>query len=291
MIKELLEGKPFGHPLHPLLVHLPIGLFYSSLLLDLGNLLFDGGNALVRGAFYTMAFGTVMALVAAIPGLMDRADIRRDHPAARLATTHMLLNVTAVGIYLVNLALRYGRLDEPATSGLTLLLSLAAVGIISYSGYLGGTMVYNDGIAVGRHRRHTDTPEATLHVVPVPEDDIFVPVVPAEQVAPGETVRAEVEGFVMTIANVEGDYYAFQEFCSHRFGPLSEGHFHGYEVMCPWHRSCFDVRTGKVTQGPAKVDLKTFDLTVRDGQIHVRLPDRGKNRPNVSRAVLPKDKK
>lgn len=49
----------------------------------------------------------------------------------------------------------------------------------------------------------------------------------------------------------------------------SEGGFEGLNAQCPWHNSCFDVRTGKVTQGPAKVDLKTFKVETRDGKICV----------------------
>jgi hypothetical protein len=45
-----------------------------------------------------------------------------------------------------------------------LVLSIVGVDILSFSGYLGGTMVYNDGIAVGRHRRHTGTPKKTIRV-------------------------------------------------------------------------------------------------------------------------------
>jgi 3-phenylpropionate/trans-cinnamate dioxygenase ferredoxin subunit len=41
-------------------------------------------------------------------------------------------------------------------------------------------------------------------------------------------------------------------------------------VQCPWHNSCFDVRTGKVTNGPAKVDLKTYTIETRDGKICVK---------------------
>jgi nitrite reductase/ring-hydroxylating ferredoxin subunit len=94
----------------------------------------------------------------------------------------------------------------------------------------------------------------------------------ASQLADGETLRAEVAGYVMTIARLDGEFFAFQEFCTHRYGPLSEGTFQGQQVMCPWHRSCFDVRTGKVTEGPAKVDLKTFEVKVREGRIAVRIP-------------------
>jgi len=164
MIKALLEGKPFGHPLHPALVHLPIGLFVFSLLLDLATILTDAGNELVRGAFYVMVFGIVAALLAAIPGFVDRADIRKDHPAMKTATTHMWLNLTAVVLYVINAVIRYGALDQNTTPTVPLVLSIVGVGILSFSGYLGGTMVYNDGIAVGRHRRHTDTAKETIRV-------------------------------------------------------------------------------------------------------------------------------
>ena len=269
MIKALLQGKPFGHPLHPLLVHLPIGLLILSLLLDLGTLLFDGGNDLVRGAFYTMLFGVIMALVAAVPGLVDRADIREDHPARPTANTHLVLNLTAVGLYVVSLVLRYLDLDAEATGLIAFLLSLVGAAILSYSGYLGGTMVYGDGIAVGRHRRKSETPELTIRVGPAEVRSGYAPVAEVGRLPEGATLRAEVNGQVMTIANVGGDYYAFQEFCTHRFGPLSEGHFEDHQIMCPWHGSCFDVRSGKVTQGPAKVDLKTYPVMVEAGWVCV----------------------
>jgi nitrite reductase/ring-hydroxylating ferredoxin subunit len=57
---------------------------------------------------------------------------------------------------------------------------------------------------------------------------------------------------VLAVVKLDGVFYAFQEFCTHRFGPLSEGSFDGFDVQCPWHNSCFDVRTGKVTNGPAQ---------------------------------------
>ena len=71
---------------------------------------------------------------------------------------------------------------------------------------------------------------------------------------------------------LDGNFYAFQEFCTHRFGPLSEGDFEGFNVQCPWHNSCFHMRTGKVTNGPAKVDLKTFTIETWDGKTGIVLP-------------------
>ncbi len=269
MLKDLLQGKPFGHPLHPALVHLPIGLFVFSLLLDATSLLADDGNPLVRGAFYTLLFGVVTALVAAIPGLVDWSEIRADHPAKKTATTHMLLNIAAVAVFAVDLVLRFNQQGDERTSALPLLLSSAGIGILSVSGYLGGTLVYDDGIAVGRHRRQSATPERTVAVSGKESAGGFVAVADADSLADRETLRVEVDGTVMTIANVGGECFAFQEFCTHRFGPLSEGALLDGEIECPWHRSRFNMRTGKVTQGPAKIDLKTFDVAQRDGKILV----------------------
>ena len=66
-----------------------------------------------------------------------------------------------------------------------------------------------------------------------------------------------------------GELHAFQEFCTHRYGPLSEGTVDGANIVCPWHRSCFETRTGKVTGGPAEVELKTYPVRERDGRIWV----------------------
>src|SRR5438309_6911319 len=151
MLKDFLEGKPLRHPLHPLLVHFPIGLFVLSLLLDLASLAFPSVAGLVRGAFYAMFAGVLSALLAAVPGFVDYADIRRDHPVRRVAATHMVLNLLAVVAYGINLGLRSSTLAEPQIALPPLVLSLIGIGILSVSGYLGGHLVYNDGIAVGRH--------------------------------------------------------------------------------------------------------------------------------------------
>ena len=90
MLKDLLEGKPFRHPLHPWLVHFPVGLFFLSLLLDLASLAFPAVPGLVRGAYYSILIGIIGALIAAIPGFVDYSDIRKDHPAKRVATAHMI---------------------------------------------------------------------------------------------------------------------------------------------------------------------------------------------------------
>lgn len=274
MIKHLLQGRPLGHPLHPILNHFPIALFVISLLFDAATLLGYGGNAFVLAAFYTMILGVVTGVLAALTGLADYVDIRADHPGKRNATLHMGLNLTMLVLYAVNLNLRNADLGVAGTPLLPFLLSLAGVGIIGVSGYLGGQLVYDDGVGIGRHLRQADAPPQTIKVLSSRANaDGFVPVADEGRIGDGETLRVQVDRTVMAIVKLEGKTYAFQEFCTHRFGPLSEGNFHDHQVQCPWHRSCFDVRTGKVTQGPAKVDLNVYESKVEGGKILVRLPE------------------
>ncbi len=273
MLKDFLEGKPLRHPLHPMLVHFPIGLFLLSLLLDLASLVFPSVPDLVRDSFYAMLLGVITALIAAVPGFVDYTDIRSDHPAKRTATVHLTLNLIVVALYGINLGVRSSSLVDPKIQMVPMILSFIGVALLSVSGYLGGRLVYDDGIGVGRHKRRTPTPESTLYLpatnVANDGDLAFVPIPEAESLGERETLRVEIDGQVITIAKIDENLYAFQEFCTHRFGPLSEGAFEGFNVQCPWHNSCFDGRTGKVTQGPAKVDLKSFKVETRDGKICV----------------------
>jgi nitrite reductase/ring-hydroxylating ferredoxin subunit/uncharacterized membrane protein len=276
-VRDLLEGKPFGHPLHPILVHLPIGLFVIGFLLDIGAFVHPS-HYLVVGATATLTLGVAFALIASVPGFVDYTGIRRDHPARSTATWHMVLNLLAVGAYVWSVLLRTTTTHyeptmlRPRLDGVV--LSLIGLGIISVSGYLGGVLVYDDGIAVGRHRRRGgSTPLDTIKPATSTRDaDGFVPIADVSQLEEHGTLRAEVNGVVMAIAKVNGQLYAFQEFCTHRYGPLSKGCFVGdCQIKCPWHGSQFDMRTGKAVEGPAKVDLKVFEVTVRSGKIAVRV--------------------
>lgn len=269
--KEVIEGKPLRSPLHPALVHLPIALFPLSFILDLVSWISPRPELqLVRCAFITIAVGIATAVIAAIVGLVDYTSIRDDHPAKKTATLHMVLNLVAVGLFAAGLGLRYGSLNLERTGALPLLISFIALGLLGYSGYLGGTLVYDDGIGVGRHRRRTPLPEKTIERPGSGKMPVAIGVVPL--VAEGETVRVDVAGTVVAVTRSKDHLCAFQEFCPHRYGPLSEGKIENGQVVCPWHGSRFSTTTGKVIQGPAKVDLRTFPVVEREGQVWLQ-PD------------------
>ncbi len=269
-LKEILEGKPLRTPLHPALVHLPIALFPLATLLDVGSWIVNREDVpLVHAAFVCVVAGLVSALVASVFGLVDYTDIRDDSPAKKTATAHLLMNLVAIGLFAASAGPRFSLLAAARTPAAPLIVSLLALGALGYSGYLGGVLVYDDGIGVGRHRRRTRLPESTL-TFPAGNDP--VPLCAEGALAEGETLRVDVGGTIAAVVRLEGQVYAFQEFCTHRYGPLSEGQFKGCEVTCPWHRSRFDVTTGKVVSGPAKVDLRTFPVAVRDGKIWLQPP-------------------
>lgn len=287
MLKAFLQGKRLGHPLHPALVHFPIALFVLSFLFDTASLIDPAAGWLPRAASYLLIGGIGLALLAAIPGLADWNDIRADHPAKRLATLHMALNLIAVGLYAVNVTLRSSTLLASPTPAVPFLLSVIGIGLLSFSGYLGGRLIYEDGIAVGRHRRQTDTPHRTLRFARGPAHQ-FIAVADVDALREGETLRVQINGNVMTIVKLGGSIFAFQEFCTHRFGPLSEGRFDAQQeqVTCPWHGSCFDVRTGKVARGPAKEDLRTYEVEMQDNKIRVRLPRGEREHPEPYERII-----
>src|SRR5687767_11464092 len=116
MLKAFLQGKPFGHPLHPALVHFPVGLFLLSLTLDIVSYIWDNeAPVLVRASFYAMALGFGIGLLAILAGLADRSEIRLDHPARKTVNIHMTLNLIAMGLYGLNLLLRAGQRDLSPT--------------------------------------------------------------------------------------------------------------------------------------------------------------------------------
>jgi nitrite reductase/ring-hydroxylating ferredoxin subunit len=93
----------------------------------------------------------------------------------------------------------------------------------------------------------------------------FAKVAETKDIQPTNMKTVEVTGEKICLANVEGNYYAISNICTHMGGPLADGKLEGYEVECPWHGSKFDIRTGKVTRPPAKTPEQTYEVKAVDG--------------------------
>src|SRR5262249_7349222 len=89
--------------------------------------------------------------------------------------------------------------------------------------------------------------------------------------APRQAKLVEVEGKSLALFNVGGTYYALNNACTHRGGPLSEGALNGDQVTCPWHGAVFDATTGEVVQGPATKDVACYRVRVVSPEVEVEV--------------------
>src|SRR3989337_2367438 len=98
-----------------------------------------------------------------------------------------------------------------------------------------------------------------------------VKVAQADEIAPGQGKRVEVNGKKIALFNVEGAFYATDDSCTHRGGPLSEGVLDGKEVTCPWHGATFDVTTGEVLGPPAPEGVSRYNVRLEGDNIEVEI--------------------
>ena len=133
-----------GHPIHPMLIPFPITCLVGAFVTDI-IYLNNGDRGFATASHWLIGFGIGTALLAAVAGMIDYMG---DDRIRRLgvALQHMLANVTAVVISIINFAIR---LNDPGDVGsLGVYLSGAVVLILLYSGWLGGHMVYRHRVAV-----------------------------------------------------------------------------------------------------------------------------------------------
>lgn len=137
------------HPIHPMLIVFPIGLWVFSLACDV---IYHAGthNPLWKTiSFYSMAGGIIGALLAAVPGFIDYLSLT-DTRAKKIATTHMVLNLVVVALFIFNLGIRYN--GTPSSDTLGTLLSVVGVAALCVSGWLGGVLVYEHRVGVSSSR-------------------------------------------------------------------------------------------------------------------------------------------
>ena len=134
------------HPIHPMLVPLPIGMWILSLACDIVAAFSANPATWKTVALYAMVGGIIGALAAAVFGLIDLLSL--PHEVRSTAIAHMSINLTIVVLFVINAWVRIASADAGAGSAWLVWLSVIAIALLVVSGWLGGKMVYRYGVAV-----------------------------------------------------------------------------------------------------------------------------------------------
>lgn len=98
----------------------------------------------------------------------------------------------------------------------------------------------------------------------------WVDVAAAEELAPGQFRVVDVDDVAIAVFNIEGEYFAIEDVCTHDQGELTGGVVEGCEIVCPRHGAKFDIRSGEALTPPAYEAVDTFPVRVEDGMVQVR---------------------
>ena len=99
----------------------------------------------------------------------------------------------------------------------------------------------------------------------------FVKVAESNEIQLGYGKLVEIDGRKIALFNIDGAFYAIDDTCTHRGGPLSGGELHANQITCPWHGAVFDVTTGGVLRPPAPAGVLRYNVRVEGGDIEVEI--------------------
>ncbi|WP_285560296.1 Rieske (2Fe-2S) protein [Actinoplanes regularis] len=250
-LRDLLHGTWLGHPLHPVLVQVPVGAFVSTAILDL----LPGR----RGApAPLLAVGIAATAPAVAAGWLDWSQMTRDR--RRVGLVHAGANVVALGLYTASLlARRSGRTARGK------LLGYAGLTVAGLGAYLGGHLAYAQA---------GGTNQAAPDLARLPED--WTEICSLAAVPEGRTVVRLLGDVPVLLYRITDRVSALVERCGHETGPLGEGEVTGEGwnacVVCPWHGSTFRLSDGSVVHGPAANNQPMIPVRVRDGRVELRQP-------------------
>lgn len=159
------HASVLGHPLHPLMVIIPVTLVPLALLADLVFIARDKDGVSYDVAFWSAIVFVPLALAAAVPGFIDYLKLPLGKTASATATAHMVINLIVVALMAVSAVFMF---DHNATEGVRLGLVVGlhgtATGLILVSGALGGELVYRHGAAVIPARPQASEDEISPHI-------------------------------------------------------------------------------------------------------------------------------
>ena len=278
-----------GHPIHPMLVGFPFAYLFGSACIDVW------ARATNRPRWYSTAshmslLGIGAALGAAIPGLIDYVfAVPPKSSAKKRATNHMIANVSALSLFALARAGRRRAEDPPAAWALA--AEIAGTSLLTAAGWMGGTLVFRNQIGVDH--RYANAGKYKIEVERVSGETIDAGSADELKVgqmkllrigdrAKGDRAKDRQSPFAdremrIVLGRTERGYVAFDDRCTHKGGPLSDGALVCDTVQCPWHGSQFDVMTGRVVAGPAEDPIASYAVEERDGRVLVTLDERLKS--------------
>jgi uncharacterized membrane protein len=146
-LKEIVQGKPLDTPTHPMVVHFPIAFYVGALALDILSRVGDfpwapiAATAAIIGAFA----GTALAVPL---GLVDRSTMRPGTKARTIATRHMLIQLSAATLFVINFAVRWSDRHAARSSVGWIVLDAVGVLLVTIGADLGGQLVFKLGFRV-----------------------------------------------------------------------------------------------------------------------------------------------
>jgi nitrite reductase/ring-hydroxylating ferredoxin subunit/uncharacterized membrane protein len=260
-VRNVLDGTPIEVPLHPALTDVPVGSWTAALVFD-GFDAAMGSRAMRNAADATLVVGILGGFAAAATGLSDWRYLSGG--SRRMGVAHGLLN--GVGLALSTASLGFRVAGRRKAGRLTFLVGYSISGMAAH---LGGELSYGHGLRVNRNVFERRGPEE------------FTPVLEESELPDSGMRRVSVYGTEVLLSRAEdGRICAISDVCSHFGGPLADGDREGNTIVCPWHKSRFDLCSGEVIDGPAVFPQALYETRVRDGNIEIKADEE-----NIQRKV------
>lgn len=256
-LTDVLHGVWLGHPLHPALVQLPTGAFFSSAVADA----LPGQQ---RSAETLLRTGLIAAVPAAVAGLADYMEGHEEQQ--RVGVVHAAGNTLALVCYFGSLRLRAAQRRAPA-------LAASSTGhlMLAVSAALGGHMSYH--LAMGANHA-----QGVPHLGPTEWTDVGA----FDGLTDGEPVKRFAGDTAVVLVRDGTRVDALSDVCAHASAPLHQGTvLDGASgdpdaagercLRCPWHGSVYRLRDGQVVHGPATAEQPPFDSRVVAGRVQVKV--------------------
>jgi nitrite reductase/ring-hydroxylating ferredoxin subunit/uncharacterized membrane protein len=243
-IKDLLNGRWLGHPLHAATTDIPIGLLLGVVVLDIVG---------QPAAADIVLVGTIIfMLLSALSGLADYSDT--SGMALTRATLHASIMVVTLVILIVSAVMRAG---APVDRTVPIALSIIGFVLITIGAFVGGDVAYVYGNMVNRHAfRGPGTKWVALDTGAVADLRTLPEATPTKMRAGSND---------MMVVRVGDTVHALHHVCAHAGGPLSEGTLVDGCIQCPWHGSRFRLTDGYAQRGPTVYDQPSYEVRAAEG--------------------------